>query len=190
MNIVKNHTIETFVYLFNLLKKSVIIWALVFFRRILMKKKGFFQRSLDRDEFVGNKLPHAVTLFAFLAFLVLIFSAVFSSCNIEVEHHCLEGEFVSVTDLLTTGCIAYIFSSLTETFIRSAPSGVVLVTMLGIGLAETTGLISAVLRGFVLSVPQKLITAGLVFAGIMSSVASDAGYIVLPALGAAIFAGL
>src|SRR5699024_5467549 len=47
-----------------------------------------------------------------------------------------------------------------------------------------------VLRGFVLSVPQKLITAGLVFAGIMSSVASDAGYIVLPALGAAIFAGL
>src|SRR5690625_6439064 len=61
---------------------------------------------------------------------------------------------------------------------------------LGIGLAETTGLISAVLRGFVLSVPQKLITAGLVFAGIMSSVASDAGYIVLPALGAAIFAGL
>src|SRR5690625_5974371 len=61
---------------------------------------------------------------------------------------------------------------------------------LGIGLAETTGLISAVLRGFVLSVPQKLITAGLVFAGIMSSVASDAGYIVLTALWAAIFAGL
>src|SRR5699024_727124 len=53
-----------------------------------------------------------------------------------------------------------------------------------------TGLISAVLRGFVLLVPQKLITAGLVFAGIMSSVASDAGYIGLQALGAAIFAAL
>src|SRR5699024_1122250 len=61
---------------------------------------------------------------------------------------------------------------------------------LGIGLAETTGLISAVLRGFVLSVPQKLITACLVFAGILSSVASDACYIFLPVVGAAIFAGL
>src|SRR5699024_9435622 len=81
-------------------------------------------------------------------------------------------------NLLTNEGIAYIFTSMTENFIGFAPLGVVLVTMLGIGLAETTGLISAVLRGFVLSVPQKLITAGLVFAGIMSSVASDAGYIV------------
>src|SRR5688500_15302878 len=161
-----------------------------FFRRILMEKKGFFQRSLDRVEFVGNKLPHPVTLFALLAFLVLILSAFISSLNIEVGHPGIEGEIVSVTNLLTNEGIAYIFTSMTENFIGFAPLGVVLVTMLGIGLAETTGLISAVLRGFVLSVPQKLITAGLVFAGIMSSVASDAGYIVLPALGAAIFAGL
>src|SRR5699024_5436520 len=175
---------------FNLLKKTVIIWALVFFRRILMKKKGFFHRSLDRVEFVGNKLPHAVTLFALVAFLVLVLSVVISSLNIEIEHAGIEGEIVSVTNLLTNEGIAYIVTSMTENFIGFAPLGVVLVTMLGIGLAETTGLISAVLRGFVLSVPQKLITAGLVFAGIMSSVASDAGYIVLPALGAAIFAGL
>src|SRR5699024_2280517 len=154
-NIVKNHTIETFVYLFNLLKKTVIIWALVFFRRILMKKKGFFQRSLDRVEFVGNKLPHAVTLFALLAFLLLILFAVISSVNIEVEHTGSESEIVSVTNLLTNEGSAYIFTSMTENFIGFAPLGVVLVTMLGIGLAETTGLISAVLRGFVLSVPQK-----------------------------------
>ncbi|HLR58995.1 MAG TPA: AbgT family transporter [Pseudogracilibacillus sp.] len=155
-----------------------------------MKKKGFFQRSLDRVELVGNKLPHPVTLFALLALLVLILSAIISTFNIEVEHPGIEGEIVSVTNLLTNEGIAHIFTSMTENFIGFAPLGVVLVTMLGIGLAETTGLISAVLRGFVLSVPQRLITAGLVFAGVMSSVASDAGYIVLPALGAAIFAGL
>src|SRR5690625_5239852 len=62
--------------------------------------------------------------------------------------------------------------------------------MLGIGIAESTGLISALLRGFVLNIPKRLITAGLVFAGVMSSVASDAGYVVLPPLGAVIFAGL
>src|SRR5699024_6595719 len=180
----------TFVYLFNLVKNTVTIRALVFFRRKLIKKKGHVQRSLDRVEFAGNKLTHTLFLFALLAFLVLLLSNVISSLNIEVEHPGIEGEIVSVTNLLTNEGIAYIFTSMTENFIGFAPLGVVLVTMLGIGLAETTGLISAVLRGFVLSVPQKLITAGLVFAGIMSSVASDAGYIVLPALGAAIFAGL
>src|SRR5699024_9138703 len=126
-----------------------------------------FQRSLERAECVGNKIPHAVTLFALLAFLVLILSAVISSLNIKVENPAIEGEIVSVRNLLTNEGIAYIFTSMTENFIGFAPLGVVLVTMLGIGLAETTGLISAVLRGFALSVPQKLITAGLVFAGIM-----------------------
>lgn len=62
--------------------------------------------------------------------------------------------------------------------------------MLGIGLAERTGLISVLLRGFVMAIPNSLITAGLVFAGIMSSVAVDAGYVVLPPLGAVIFAAL
>src|SRR5690625_7307346 len=62
--------------------------------------------------------------------------------------------------------------------------------MLWIVIAEFTCLISAMLRGFVLSIPKSLITASLVFAGIMSSVASDAGYVVLPPLGAVIFAGL
>src|SRR5699024_6637319 len=82
------------------------------------------------------------------------------------------------------------FTKMTENFIGYAPFGVILITMLGIGLVETTGLSIAVLRVFVLSVPQNSITAGFVFADIMSSVASDAGYSVLPALGAAIFAGL
>jgi len=100
-----------------------------------MEKKGFFQRSLDRVEFVGNKLPHPVTLFALLAFLVLILSAFISSLNIEVEHPGIEGEIVSVTNLLTNEGIAYIFTSMTENFIGFAPLGVVLVTMLGLVLA-------------------------------------------------------
>src|SRR5699024_11935157 len=128
-----------------------------FFRRILMEKKGFFQRSLDRVEFVGNKLPHPVTLFALLAFLVLILSAFISSLNIEVEQLGIEGEIFSVTNLLTNEGIAYIFTSMTENFIGFAPMGVVLVTLLGIGFAETTGLIIVVLFGFVLLVHQKLI---------------------------------
>ncbi|MBR3120716.1 AbgT family transporter [Oceanobacillus profundus] len=153
-------------------------------------KKGFFQRFLDFVEASGNKLPHPVTLFAILALIVLLLSAAFQPLGISVEHPGEEGSTVEIKNLLSAEGIQYIFSSLTDNFIGFAPLGVVLVTMLGIGVAERTGLISALLRGFVLSVPKRFITLGLVFAGIMSSVASDAGYVVLPPLGAMIFAAL
>ena len=156
----------------------------------ILKKKGLLQRSLDRVEFIGNKLPHPVTLFAILALLVVVLSAIISQFGISVEHPGEAGEMVEVTNLLSREGIQHIFLSITDNFINFAPLGIVLVTMLGIGIAESTGLISALLRGFVLSVPKQLITAALVFAGVMSSVASDAGYVVLPPLGAVIFAGL
>ncbi|MFB1049815.1 AbgT family transporter [Paraliobacillus sp. JSM ZJ581] len=154
------------------------------------RKKSFFQRSLDRIETVGNKLPHPVALFALLALLVLVVSAIVSATGVSVEHPGQPGEMITVKNLLNGEGIAYIFTSMVDNFINFAPLGVVLATMLGIGLAERSGLISACLRGFVLAIPKSLITAGLVFAGVMSSVATDAGYVVLPPLGAVIFAAL
>src|SRR5699024_1679656 len=140
------------------------------------KKKGFFQRSLDRVEKVGNTLPHPVTLFAILAVLVILISGIAALFNLSVEHPGEPGEFVEVKSLLNGEGIHYILTEMTNNFIGFAPLGVVLLTMVGIGVAERSGLISAVLRGFVLSVPKSLIPLGLVFAGVMSSVASDAGY--------------
>lgn len=154
------------------------------------KRKGLFQRFLDMIEVVGNKLPHPVTLFAIFTLLVIGISAIVSNIGVSVEHPGEAGETVEVTNLLSTEGIQYMFSSMVDNFIGFAPLGVVLATMLGIGLAERTGLISACLRGFVLSIPKFLITGGLVFAGIMSSLATDAGYVVLPPLGAVIFAAL
>ena len=152
-------------------------------------KKGLFQKFLDFVEWLGNKLPHPVTLFAILAGLTLLASWLFASMGVSVEHPG-EEETVSVTNLLNGEGINYIFSTMTDNFINFAPLGVVLVTMLGIGVAEHSGLISAALRGFVLSIPKSLITAGLVFAGIMSSLASDAAAVVLRPLGAVIFLAL
>lgn len=154
------------------------------------QKSGIFQRFLDRVEWLGNKLPHPVTLFAILAGLVVLLSAALQPLGISIEHPGQEGEMVEIKNLLNSEGLEYIFTSLTANFIEFAPLGVVLVTMLGIGVAERTGLISALLRGFVMSVPTRFITAGLVFAGVMSSVASDAGYVVLPPLGALIFAAM
>lgn len=154
------------------------------------KKVGLFQRSLNRIEYIGNKLPHPVTLFVILAFIVLIASAIVSSTGVSVENPGDPEEQITVKNLLNAEGITYIFTSMVDNFINFAPLGVVLVTMLGIGLAERTGLISAGLRGFVLALPKSLITAGLVFAGIMSSMATDAGYVVLPPLGAVLFAAI
>ena len=82
------------------------------------------------------------------------------------------------------------FTSAVDNFIGFAPLGVVLVTMLGIGMAEQTGLIGTLLRAFILWVPKTLVTAGVMVAAIMSSVASDAGYVVLPPLAAILFMAL
>ncbi|WP_100398022.1 AbgT family transporter [Bacillus sp. FJAT-44742] len=156
----------------------------------MAKNRKFTQAALDRVEVVGNKLPHPITLFAILAVVVIFVSAILSAVGITVDDPAEPGETVEVTNLLSADGIEYLFTSMVDNFIGFAPLGVVLATMIGIGVAERSGLISAALRGFVLSVPKSLITFGLVFAGIMSSVASDAGYVVLPPLGAVIFAAL
>ena len=145
---------------------------------------------LDPIERIGNRLPHPVLLFVILAVLTIIGSAVLAGTGLSVEDPEEAGEVVEVTNLLSGDGVSYLFESMVENFVNFPPLGVVLATMIGIGLAERSGLITALLRGFVTSVPKGLITAGLVFAGIMSSVASDAGYVVLPPLGAMLFAAL
>lgn len=153
------------------------------------KRRGLFQKFLDFVEKSGNRLPHPITLFAILALVVMIASAIASAFNVSVQDP-VDGETVEVFNLMSGEGITYIFTSMVDNFINFAPLGVVLATMIGIGVCERSGLISAALRGFVLSIPSRLVTMGLVFAAIMSSVASDAGYVVLPPLGAVIYAAM
>lgn len=89
--------------------------------------------------------------------------------------------------LLTRDGFFYALSTLVDNFMAFPPLGVVLVGMLGIGVAERTGMIGAALRSFMLVVPGKLLTPAMVFLGIMSSIGVDAGYVVLPPLAAALY---
>lgn len=158
------------------------------------QKAGFFSRSFNRMlngvEWLGNKLPHPITLFAILAVLVIIASAVLSALNVSVDDPTQPGETLEVQNLLSAEGIQYLFTSMVDNFINFAPLGVVLATMIGIGVAERSGLIGAALRGIVTSVPKQLVTAALIFAGVLSSMAVDAGYVILPPLGALIFLSL
>lgn len=151
------------------------------------KKRSMTDRFLSGVERVGNKLPHPITLFFILAGLTLVLSWVISLFGVSVIHP-VSGEGVEVTNLLSKYGIRRVFSEATTNFTGFAPLGTVLVAMLGVGVADKSGLISAFLKKVVLGAPDQFITAAVVFAGIMSNVASDAGYVVLVPLGAIIFA--
>lgn len=149
---------------------------------------------LDFIEKVGNKLPHPATIFIILCIGIVILSDVLSKRGLSVTYLGLDRSTneikditVSVQSLLTADGIRYIFSSLITNFTSFAALGTVLVAMLGVGVAEGTGFIATVLRRIVLNTPKSLVTAVVVFAGVMSSIASDAGYVVLVPLGAVIF---
>ncbi|MCK8816440.1 AbgT family transporter [Natroniella sulfidigena] len=151
------------------------------------KKGGIIDRSLNIVEKVGNKLPHPITLFFILAGLTLVLSWVVSQLGLSVEHPGT-GETIEAVNLISRYGIRRVFSEAVENFTGFAPLGTVLVAMLGVGVADSSGLIKATLKKIVLGAPDRYITAAVVFAGIMSNVASDAGYVVLVPLGAIIFA--
>lgn len=149
--------------------------------------KGF----LGTIERVGNALPNPAIIFIILAVLVIIASAIVEATGIEVTYfdaNLGEERTVQAVSLLNGDGLRYIFNSATTNFTSFAPLGTVLVAMLGVGVAEYSGLISTSLKKLIKSVPNFLLTAVVVFAGIMSNVASDAGYVVVIPLGAIVFA--
>ena len=157
-------------------------------------KGGFFTRLLDKIEVVGNKLPQPATLFAMLMGVVLLLSWIFSGVSVlrpgtggATE---FAAEYLEVKNLLTKEGFQLIFTNMIDEFASFPPLGLVLVVMLGIGLAEHSGLIAVALRVFVSKVPKYFITFSIITAGMASSVAVDAGYIVLIPMGGAIFLGM
>lgn len=151
--------------------------------------RTFILRFLDAVERIGNKLPDPVTLFLIAAALVVGTSWLFSFLGVSVVHPGTK-EVISVVNLLSADGLRRMFTDAVKNFTEFPPLGLVLVTMIGISVAERGGFITAALRTTVHMVPRSMLTAAIVFAGISSSIAADAGYIVLVPLGAAIFAAV
>ena len=152
----------------------------------VQKKKSGIDRFLSVIERIGNALPHPATLFAGFALLVIILSWVASLFDMAVVHPGT-GETVTPVNLLSTEGLHMILTRMVTNFTGFAPLGTVLVSLLGIGIAEGTGLIGAALRLVVLSSPKRLLTFVIVFAGVLSNTASEVGYVLLVPLAAIIF---
>ena len=158
------------------------------------QKKGIFQKCIDGIELVGNKLPHPITLFSLFCLAIIVISAIAAGMGLSVEGEVinratneLEVQTISAVSLLSRDGIIYMLKNAITNFVNFAPLGMVLVGMLGIGTAEGSGYISALLKKTVSVTPAKLVTPMVVFLGVMSNIASDAGYVVLVPLGALIF---
>ncbi len=156
---------------------------------ITASKRSFSDRALDYIERTGNALPDPVTLFFIFIAIVMIASWIAHTADVSVVHPGTD-EVIAADNLFSAENIRRLLTEMPETFAAFPPLGLVLVVMLGIGVADKTGLISAALKAFVSSVPDVLLTAALVFAGIMSSLAVDAGYVVVIPLGAVLFYGV
>lgn len=156
-------------------------------------RRGWFTRFLDSVEWLGNLLPHPVTLFALLAFGMVLLSGLFGALGVSVQDprpSAPEGTMIEAVSLLNAEGLRLILGNLVSNFVNFAPLGVVLVAMLGVGIAEKSGLLSAMVRGIVLSAPRHVVTVAIVFAGVISNTASEMGYVVLVPLAGAIFLAL
>ena len=151
-----------------------------------MKKRNLINTFLKVVEKGGNALPHPATLFGIFALIVLVLSAVFGSMGISADHP-ITGETFEAVNLLTKEGVYDILTKMVKNFTAFAPLGIVIVAMLGIGIAENSGLIAVMIRGLVLNSPQKILTFIIVLAGILSNLASSVGYVLLVPLAGTIF---
>ncbi len=149
-------------------------------------RSSSFQRFLNAIERIGNILPNPSTLFAGLAALVVVASWIFSRMGVEVTHP-TTGQAVPVINLMNLEGLQRMMTGLVANFVAFPPLGTVLTCLVGIAVAERSGLISAFLRLIVLAAPKRWLTSIVIFGGILSHSGADVGYVLFIPLGAAIF---
>jgi len=152
------------------------------------------QKILDTVERVGNKVPHPVVIFLILIAIVIVLSHIFYLMGVAIsyqvinpETHKLESQTTAARSLLTGDGIRFMFTGVVSNFMSFQAVGVIIVAMVGVGVAEASGLVKSLIRKLVIVAPRWALTWILVFVGIVSSIAADAGYLVLIPLAAAAF---
>ena len=149
-------------------------------------QKGF----LYVVEKVGNALPHPAILFALLALAVLVLSWIGSMLGWSGVRPGPYGEIVEPFNLMSREGIHRIILQMVTNYTGFAPLGIVMVSLLGIGVAESSGLIKAGINSMLVKTPASLITVMVIFTGIISSIASDMGYVLVIPLAGVIFHSL
>ena len=148
--------------------------------------KTVMQKFLDGVEKVGNMVPHPVIIFLILIAIVIALSAVLSLFGAAVsferinpDTHQVEMASTEIRSLLNADGIRFMYSALIPNFMSFTAVGLMIAAMIGAGVAEESGLVTALIHKLVIVSPRWALTYILSFVGILSSIAADAGYLVL-----------
>ena len=143
-------------------------------------------RFLNGIERTGNRLPDPGMLFVYCLGLVLVLSALFSMVSFSYINP-RTGEALQIANLMDAEYLTELFASMVKTFTGFAPLGMVLASVMGVGIAESSGYINIALKKMIRITPDKLLAPAVVFIGAVSSIATDAGYVLVIPIGAIIF---
>ena len=151
-----------------------------------VRPPSFVDRALNWIELVGNKLPDPAALFVIALILTWIFSAVLAPVQF-TDLDPRTDEPIRIVNQLSGSALTQFLSGMVNTFVTFPPLGVVLVALLGVGVAEHAGYINAGLKKLLSFTPERLLTPMLVLVAIVSHTAADAGYVLVIPLGGVIF---
>lgn len=157
------------------------------------KEQGFAQRMLDRLEWAGNKLPDPALLFVWGLVGTWILSWLLSGVSFaEIDPRTISpenpgGSPIQVLNQMTPAALAGFLAGMVKTFTDFHPLGIVLVALLGVGVADHGGFINACIKGLLSFTPRRLLTPMLILVAIVSHTAADAGYVLVIPLGGVIF---
>lgn len=149
--------------------------------------------TLSLVERIGKKIPDPVIMFMFLLAFCLVLTALIGGLTFQTQN--VDGGLTThvIKDMTQTEHVRWLFdNALVKNWLAfgNGVLGVILIVMLGVGVAENSGLLTAIIKKLGTRLPDRLLAPALVFLGIMSSIATDAGYLVLIPLAGLLYAGL
>lgn len=148
-----------------------------------MKKKSM-NKLILRIEKIGNALPHPIYIFLFLIFIIIILSGILNGCKV---NNIFDDSIIEIKSLLNRDGIIWFLTHVVQNFIEFPPLGMVLVTALGVGIAEETGLMKILMISMIRDSPRKLVTPIVLFVAIVGNLAGSAAFVIIPPLAALVF---
>ncbi len=150
------------------------------------RSNNWVTQVLDKIERSGNKLPDPAVIFIMSLVVVWLVSALLSHVAFEALDP-RTGQPIEVHNLLSGARMADFLSRIVSIFSGFTPLGVVLVAMLGVGVAEHSGFINALIKRLMDATPKHLLTPCIVLIAIISHTATDAGYVLVIPLAGVVF---
>jgi aminobenzoyl-glutamate transport protein len=148
--------------------------------------KSAMQKVLDTVERIGNSVPHPIVIFLILIAVVMVLSHILYMLGATVSYQVInpdtdkvEAATTAANSLMTGSGIRHIYTRIVSNFLGFSAVGLLVVAMIGVGVAEEAGLVNALIRKLVAVSPPWALIYILAFVAILSSIASDAGYLVL-----------